>query len=160
MTLAAHSNASFLPEPGSCSQVGAHIFLSKDDPIPCTNGPILSISQTIKFVMASAAEAKLAAMYHMACKMIPLRNALEDMGWKQPKSPIQTNNAAAAGFIQDTIIQRHIKMIWMHLHWLHCRAAQDQFHFYWAKGSTNLVDYHTKNHLPTYHIAHRATHAG
>ena len=96
----------------------------------------------------------------MAREMIPVCNALEEMGWKQPKSPIQTNNAAATGFIQDTIIQHRIKMIWMRLHWLHCRAAQDQFRFYWAKGSTNLVDYHTKHHPPTYHIAHRATHAG
>ena len=156
MLLAAHLDASFLTKPGSHSRVGAHIFLSEDDPIPCTNGPILSLSQTIKFVM----EEEIAAIYHTSCEMIPLRNALEEMGWKQPKSPIQTNNAAAAGFIQDTIIQCRIKMIWMRLHWLHCRAAQDQFHFYWAKGSTNLADYHTKHHPLTYHIAHRATHAG
>ena len=160
MTLATHSDASFLTKPGSCSRAGAHIFLSKDDPIPRPNGPILSISQTIKFVMASTAEAELAAMYHMACEMIPLRNALEDMGWKQPKSPIQTDNAAAARFIQDTIIQRRIKMIWMRLHWLCCCAAQDRFQFHWDKGSTNLADYHTKHHPPAYHIAHRATHAG
>jgi hypothetical protein len=158
MILVAHSDASYLTEPGSCSRAGAHIFLSEDDPIPRNNGPVLSISQIIKFVMASALEAELAALYTTAREMIPLCNALKEMGWKQPRSPIQTDNAAAAGFIPDTIIQRRIKMIWMRLHWLRCRAAQNQFCFYWTKGSTNMADYHTKHHPPAYHLAHHATH--
>jgi len=160
MVLATHSDASFLTEQGSRSRAGAHIFLSEDDPIPRQNGPVLSISQIIKFVMASAAEAELAALYTTAREMIPLQNALEEMGWKQPPSPIQTDNSTATGFINDTIIQRRIKMIWMHLHWLRCREAQGQFCFYWDKGTANMADYHTKHHLPAYHIAHRATHAG
>jgi hypothetical protein len=160
MILAAHSDASFLTETGSRSRVGAHIFLSEDDPIPRNNGPVLSISQILKFVMASAAEAELAALYTTAREMIPLRNALEEMGWKQPRSPIQTDNSAASGFISDTIIQRRIKMIWMRLHWLRCRAAQGQFRFYWSKGTHNMADYHTKHHPPAYHLAHRHSHAG
>ncbi len=84
MVLAAHSYASFLTETGSCSRAGAHIFLSEDDPIPRNNGPILTISQILKFVMASATEAELAALYTTAREMIPLRNTLEEMGWKQP----------------------------------------------------------------------------
>ncbi len=103
---------------GSRSRAGAHIFLSEDDPIPRDNGPVLSISQILKFVLASVAEAELAALYTTAREMIPLRNALDEMGWKQPRWPIQTDNSAASGFISDTIIQRRIKMIWMRLHWL------------------------------------------
>ena len=160
MVLAAHSDASYLTESNSRSRAGAHIFLSEDDPIPRQNGPVLTLSHVIKFVMASAAEAELAALYHTAREMVPLRNALDEMGWPQPKSPIQTDNSTAAGFIHDTIIQRRIKMIWMRLHWLRCRAAQGQFRFYWDKGTTNMADYHTKHHPPAYHIAHRATHAG
>ena len=114
----------------------------------------------IKFVMASASESELAALYLTAQEMIPLHNALDEMGWPQPKSPIQTDNSMAAGFVNDTIIQRRIKMLWMRLHWLRCRAAQGQFRFYWDKGTTNLADYSTKHHLPAYHLAHRPTHAG
>ena len=106
MVLAAHSDASYLTEPNSRSRAGAHIFLTEDDPIPRQNGPIQTISQVIKYVMASAAEAELAALYTTAREMIPLRNALEEMGWPQPKSPIQTDNSTANGFIQDTIIQQ------------------------------------------------------
>jgi hypothetical protein len=160
MILAAHSDASFLTEPGSRSRAGAHIFLSEDDAIPRTNGPVLTISQIIRFVMASAAEAELAALYITAREMIPLRNALVEMGWPQPKSPIQTDNSTATGFVNDTIIQRRIKMIWMRLHWLRCRAAQGQFRFFWDRGTRNLADYHTKHHPPAYHLAHRQTHAG
>ena len=72
MVLAAHSDASFLTEPKSRSRAGAHIFLSEDEPIPRNNGPVLTISQIIKFVMASAAEAELAALYNTAREMIPL----------------------------------------------------------------------------------------
>jgi hypothetical protein len=38
-------------------------FLSEDDPEPKWNGPILTIAQIIKFVMTSAAEAKLGALF-------------------------------------------------------------------------------------------------
>ena len=160
MILAAHSDASYLSEPKSRSRAGAHIFVSENDPIPRSNGPILTLSTTIKFVMASAAEAELSALYLAAREMVPLRNTLEEMGWPQPKSPIQTDNSTAVGFTNDTIITRRIKMLCMRLHWLRCRESQGQFKFYWDRGSNNLADYHTKHHPPAYHIAHRPTHAG
>ncbi len=108
MVLAAHLDASYLTESKGCSHAhtGAHIFLSEDDPILRLNGPILSLLQILKYDMASAAKAELGALYHTACEMIPLRNALEEMGWKQPPLPIQTNHSTATGFVQDTIIQR------------------------------------------------------
>ena len=82
MVLASHSDASFLTEPKSRSCAGAHILLTDDDPIPRNNGPVLTISQILKFVKALAAEAELAAVYTTAQEMIPLWNALEEMGWK------------------------------------------------------------------------------
>eukprot|EP00804_Cyclotella_cryptica_P028768 CCRYP_018720-RA/>CCRYP_018720-RA protein AED:0.37 eAED:0.37 QI:0/0/0/1/0/0.25/4/0/1148 len=160
MILAAHSDASYLTEPGSRSRAGAHIFLSEGRPCSRHNMPVLTISQIIKYVMASAAEAELAALYITARELIPLRNALEEMGWTQPKTPIQTDNSTATGFVNDTIIQRRIKMIWMRLHWLRCREAQGRFRFYWDRGSANLADYSTKHHPPAYHLAHHPTHAG
>eukprot|EP00804_Cyclotella_cryptica_P019683 CCRYP_016441-RA/>CCRYP_016441-RA protein AED:0.40 eAED:0.40 QI:0/0/0/1/0/0/2/0/213 len=105
MIFAAHSDASYLTEAGSSSQAGAHIFLSENDPIPRHNIPVLTIFQIIKYIMASAAEAKLAALYITARELIPLSNALIEMGWPQPKTPIQTDNSTATGFVNDTIIQ-------------------------------------------------------
>ncbi len=47
----------------------------------------------------------------------------------------------------------------MHLWWLHCRASQDQFWYYWDSGYKNWADYNTKHHPDTYHKAHCSTHA-
>ena len=54
--LAAHADAGFLNESRARSRAGAHIFLSENEPKPKLNGPLLTIAQIIKTVMASAAE--------------------------------------------------------------------------------------------------------
>ena len=63
MILRAHANAGFLNKTNSRSWARAHIYLSKNDPFPCFNGAVLAIAQNIKFVMASAAEAELVALF-------------------------------------------------------------------------------------------------
>ncbi len=63
MILCAHADAGFLNETNSRSRAGAHIFLAENDPFPRFNGAVLSIAQITKFVMASAAESELAALY-------------------------------------------------------------------------------------------------
>ena len=160
MVLAAHSDASFLSESKSRSRAGGHIFLSEDDPIPRNNGPLLSISRVMKHVCPSAAEAETGALFIVAQEMVPLRNMLTEMGWPQPRSPLQTDNSTANGYVNNTIIVKRLKSAEMRLDWLRCREAQGQFRIYWDKGAHNLADYHTKHHPPAYHIAHRPTHAG
>jgi hypothetical protein len=59
MVLCTHADAGYLNKTNSRSPAGAHIYLSEDDPIPILNGAVLAIATIIKFVMASAAEAKL-----------------------------------------------------------------------------------------------------
>ena len=160
MVLAAHSDASFLSEPKSRSRAGGHIFLSEDDPIPRNNGPLLSISRVMKHVCPSAAEAETGALFIVAQEMVPIRNMLTEMGWPQPRSPLQTDNSTANGYVNNTIIVKRLKAAEMKLDWLRCREAQGQFRIYWDKGAHNLADYHTKHHPPAYHIAHRPTHVG
>jgi hypothetical protein len=63
MVLAAHSYTGFHNESNGRSHAGAHIFLSENDPFPRWNGAILTIAQVIKFVMSSAAEAELGALF-------------------------------------------------------------------------------------------------
>jgi len=92
--------------------------------------------------------------------MVPLRNTLEEMGWPQPKSPIQVDNSTATGFVNNTIVVCRLKSLDMKLNWRKCREEQDQFRIFWDKGSHNIADYHTKHHPPEYHLAHRHTHAG
>jgi hypothetical protein len=160
MILCAHSDAGFLNETNSCSRAGAHIFLSENDPFLRFNSAVLFIAQIIKFVMAPAAESKLAALFIMAREMIPHRQTLIDMGWPQPKNPIQTDNSTAAGVTNNTIIPCRIKMMDMQFWWLRCQESQDQFCYYWDAGSKNWSDYNTKHHPDSYHEAHHSTHAG
>jgi hypothetical protein len=111
MILCANANAGFLKESQSHSHTGAHIFLLENDPYPRFNGAMLSSAQIIKFVMASAAESKLAALFITACKMIPHRQTFIDMGWPQPKSLIQTDNSTAAGVVNNTIVPHRSKIM-------------------------------------------------
>ena len=124
MILAAHSDAGFHNESKGRSRAGAHIFFSEDDPLPRWNGPILSIAQVIKFVMTSAAEAELAALYITAQKLVPMRQTLIEMGWPQPPTPIQTDNTAAEGVVNIKIVTKKLKSMDLRLHWLRCREAQ------------------------------------
>jgi hypothetical protein len=160
MILCAHADAGYLNESRSRSRAGAHIYHSEDEPYQRYNKAILSIAQIIKFVMASASEAELAALFITAREMIPQRQTLINMGWPQPKSPIQTDNSTAAGVTNKTIVPQRSKMMDMRIWWLRCRESQDQFRYYWDKGTNNLADYHTKHHPDTYHEAHRPSHAG
>ena len=63
MILAAHADVGFQNESRAIIRAGAHIFLSENEPKPKLNGPILKIAQIIKIVMASAAEAEMAALF-------------------------------------------------------------------------------------------------
>ena len=92
MVLAAYSDVAYLNVSKGCSRSGAYIMLSKNVPVPTFNRTVFTLSQIIKFVTSSAAEAKLAGLFVCAKEMVPLRNSLIEMGWPQPKSPIQTVN--------------------------------------------------------------------
>jgi hypothetical protein len=61
--------------------------------------------------------------------MVPLWNSLEEMGWPQPKSPIQTDITTALGVANKTIITKKMKSMDMHLWWLRCRESQGQFRY-------------------------------
>jgi len=57
-----------------------------------TTGLSSTFSKLLKAVMSSVAEAKLGALYINASEAVPMRQLLAEMGHKQPKTPIQTDN--------------------------------------------------------------------
>eukprot|EP00956_Cyclotella_meneghiniana_P027920 scaffold63927_cov37-Cyclotella_meneghiniana.AAC.1 len=121
MILAVHSDASYLSEPKARSRAGGHFFLSHDTDNPPNNGAILNIAHIIKHVMSSATEAELAALYIMAREAVYIRIILEEMGHKQPPTPIQTDNAMAEGVINSKITPKRTKAMDMRFHWLRDR---------------------------------------
>ncbi len=67
------------------------------------NGAFYVNATIIKFVVASAAEAKLGALFHNCQDGIIFRKTLADMGHPQPKTPVHWDNAAAVGIANSTI---------------------------------------------------------
>jgi hypothetical protein len=113
----------------------------------------------MKFVMSSAAKAERGALYTTAKEIAPLRQTLIKMGWPQPCTPIQTANSTAVGITNLTIVPQKTKSMDLRLWWLHCQESQQQFRYYWDKGSHNWADYHNKHHPPIYHKANRPINA-
>ena len=155
MILAIHSDASYLSEPKARSRAGGHFFLSSDEDIPRNNGAVLNISQVIKAVMSSAAEAEMGALFINAKTAVPIRTTLVEMGHAQPRTPLQTDNSTAHGVLTNIIMPKATKAMDMCFHWLRCRSAQGQFRYYWRPGPTNKADYWTKHHPAAHHVNFR-----
>ena len=90
MILFVDSDASYLTAPGSKSRAGGFFYLGNKDK-SIINGSILYLTTIIKNVMASAAEAEIAALFLNARLAIPLRTALIEMGHPQPATKIKTD---------------------------------------------------------------------
>jgi hypothetical protein len=162
MILHAHSDASYLSEKNARSRAGGHFFMSSrltdptkapspDTPPPPNNGAVHVLSSILLPVLSSATEAELAALFHNAKEAAMLRTILEDMHHPQPATPIQTDNACAAGICNDTVKQRRSKAMDMRFYWVRDRVRQGHFLVHWRKGAENLADYHTKHHSPSHH---------
>jgi hypothetical protein len=157
MVLAVHSDAGYLNEPNTQSRAGGHFYLSSDDTFPPNNEAILNVTQIIKHMMSSAAEAELGALFINAKEAIYIRRSmLQEMGHDQPRTPIQTDNLTAEGVINNKIQPKRTKAMDTRFYWLRCQEAQNQFRFYWRPEGQNLADYWKKHHLATHHQNMRA----
>ena len=156
MILAVHSDASYLSEPKARSRAGGHFYLTNANDEDFNNGAVLTLSTTIKHVMESASEAELAAMFYNSREAIPLRITLEEMGHRQPPTPVTIDNSTAHGLTEGSMIPKRSKAMDMRFHWLRCREARKHFTFLWRRGTNNRANYHTKHHPPSHHRLKRA----
>ena len=105
----------------------------------------------MKYVVSSAADVEMTALFLTAKEMVPLCHTLTEMGWKQPPSLLQSDHSTAVGMTNCTLIPRQSKFWYLRLNWLRCRESQGQFRIYWGKGPNNNLDYSTKRHPIIYH---------
>mgnify|MGYP006183795327 CR=1 FL=1 len=106
MVLNIHSDASYLNAPKAQSHIGGHYFLGwiPRDNIPTKlNGAIHVISTILKFVAASAAEAKLGALFVNAKEGSVIHLILQELGHPQPPTPIHCDNSTTAGIANNTV---------------------------------------------------------
>jgi hypothetical protein len=87
-----------------------------------------------------------------------MRQLLEKMGHKQPKTPIETDNSTALGVVNNNIQPRRMKAMDMRFHWLRDRESQQQFKYYWRPGTNNRADYFTKLHCAAHQHSHSKIH--
>ncbi len=151
MVLAAHSDVSYLSKPNTRSRAGGHFFLSSNSSIPQNNSAVLNIAHIIKHVMSSATEAELAGLYIMTREAVYIRIILEEMGQKQPATPLQTNNSMAKAVTNGKVQPKCTKAMDMRFHWLRDRECHRQFRVYWRPGKLNYADYWTKHHPKKHH---------
>jgi hypothetical protein len=155
MKLAIHSDALYLSEPKARSRARGHMFMAGMEEIPINNGAILNISQIIKTVISSAAEAELGALFINAQTAVSMQCTLEELGHPQPRTPIQTNNSSAHALLTNKILPKALKAMDMQFQWLCCCSTQDQYRFYWRLGTQNFTDYWTKHHPKNHHKSFR-----
>jgi hypothetical protein len=151
MILAAHSDVSYLSEPKARSHAVSHFFRSSHADIPPNNGTVLIIVHIIKHIMASAAEAELAAIFITAHEAVYIRIILQELGHQQPATPLQTDNDMADAVVNGKIQPKPTKAMDMCFHWLQDCECQCQFRMNWQPGNQNLTDYWTKHHAAKHH---------
>jgi hypothetical protein len=153
MILHIHSDASYLSEDEAKSRSGGFFYMGNATKLDkkLTNGAILIISKVLKHVMSSAAEAEIGAVFINAKEGAFLRTTLEELGHKQPPTPMVTDNTTATGYSNGTIQQKCTKAMDIQFYWIKERVKQGQFNVYWGPGFQNLADYFTKHHSPAHH---------
>ena len=67
------------------------------------NGAVYIFCGILKFVVASAAEYELGALFLNANKVKLLHIALHELGHTQPRAPMHCDNVTAIGIASDTI---------------------------------------------------------
>ena len=112
MILNIHSNALYLSEAKARSRTCGHFFMEwmpkNGEPIQL-NGAFHISTTIMRFVVASAVEAELGALYHNCQTGIIFRLTLAEMGHPQPQTPVHCNNATAVGIANNTIKRQRLQ---------------------------------------------------
>ena len=101
--------------------------------------------------MSAASEAECGALFINAQHAVPMRITLEELKWKQPPTPMRTDNNTASGIMNNTVKQKMSKTMDMRFYWLQDRVDQGMFRVYWGPGKENLADYYTKRFAAIHH---------
>ncbi len=124
------------------------------DPIKL-NGAFFMLCTILCFVVASAAEAELGALF-MNCKEgIIFWLTLEELGHPQPRTPVHCDNATAVGIANNTVKWQQSRSMEMRYFWVGDKVAQEAYEIKWHPSQENLADYQSKHHLGSHHQAVR-----
>ncbi len=88
----------------------------------------------MRFVVASAAEAELGALFHNCQTGMIFRLTLKDLGHPQPKTPVHCDNATAVGMASNIVKREQSGLTEMQYFWLGDKVAQEMYEITWHPG--------------------------
>jgi len=151
MELIIQSDASYNSRKGARSVAGFLMYfgdaanaIQSDGTPTAENGAILCGSILMDVVVTSAGEAEYGAGFIASQHGVNARITAEELGHKQPPTPILCDNSFARDLATDTCKQRRSKAIDMRFHWLRDRVRQKQFIMVPVSGKDILADIFTK----------------
>ena len=116
------------------------------------NGNILVVSSVLRFVVSSAAEAELGALFHNGKEAKILRLTLQELGHPQHPTPIHCDNKTATGIANDTVKKHRSRSMEMRFFWITDQVKQIFFDVQWHPGKENLGDYLSKHFDGKHHL--------
>ena len=130
MIMNIHSDASYLSEPQARSRACGHFFMGSipknGEPIKL-NGAFHVNTNILRFVVASAAEAELGALFRNCQDGIIFRLTLNNLGHPQPKTPVHCDNATAVGIASNTVKRQRARAMEMRFFWVGDKVAQEMY---------------------------------
>ncbi len=91
------------------------------------NGAFYVNTTILRFVVASAAEAKVGTLFHNCQVGIIFWQTLTDLGHPQPKMPVHCDNATAVGIANNTVKQQGSRAMEMHFFGVGDKVSQDMY---------------------------------
>ncbi len=85
----------------------------------------------LRFVVASATEAELGALFLNCKEGIIFCMTLKELGHPQPKTPIHCNNATTVGIANNTVKRQQSRSMEMRYFWVCDKVAQDVYDIKW-----------------------------
>ena len=119
------------------------------------NGAIYVYTGILKFVVASAAEAELGALFLNCKECTVVRLILQELGHTQPPTPVHCDNSTPVGITNGTVKKQRSQSMEMRFFLVTDQVALGRFNIQWHPGQENLADYFTKHFEAIHHIAVR-----
>jgi hypothetical protein len=126
------------------------LTLTDCDPIKL-NGAFFTLCAILRFVVASAAKAKLSALFLNCKEGMIFQMTIEELGHPQPKTPVHCEYATASSIANNTVKRHCLQSMEMRYFWVCDKIAQDAYDVKYHPGQENLADYQSKHHTGVHH---------
>jgi hypothetical protein len=154
IVLKVHSDASYHSAPQARSHAGGYFFLGsipRDGHPIVINGAIHITCTILKLIAASAAKAKLGALFLNAQEAEVMRICLKELGHPQPPTPIHIDNTTTVVIVNNIIKRQQSRVMEMQYFWLLDSKVQKLFQFHYQPGQENLGGYPCKHYSANIH---------